>query len=71
MLIDFHTHCFPDPIAPNAIQRLSAASGGLQPHTDGTVAGYKKLMAEQGVDKAVMLSIATNASQQKKVNDFG
>ncbi len=70
MLIDFHTHCFPDKIAGKAIDKLAFASGGLIPNTDGTLSGLKKLMKEQGVDKSVVMSIATNAHQQKSVNDF-
>ncbi len=70
MLIDFHTHCFPDKIAKRAIEKLSFLSGGLTPYTDGTVSGLKSLMAQQGVDKAVVLGIATNAHQQSSVNDF-
>lgn len=70
MLIDFHTHCFPEAIAEKAIAKLSAASGGLQPHTDGTVAGLRRSMQQSGVDVSVVLNIATNATQQQKVNDF-
>ena len=70
MLIDFHTHCFPDKIASKAIEKLSFASGGLEPFTDGTVGGLKNIMEESKVDVSVVLNIATNAHQQKNVNDF-
>ena len=70
MLIDFHTHCFPEKIASKAIEKLSFASGGLKPHTDGTLSGLKNSMKKNGVDISVALSIATNATQQKNVNDF-
>lgn len=70
MLVDFHTHCFPDKIAPKAVDKLSYASGGLKYHTDGTLSDLKRAMGESGVDISVVLSIATNASQQKNVNDF-
>lgn len=70
MLIDFHTHAFPDKIALGAIEKLSFASGGLKPYTDGTVAGLCESMKKYGVDKSVVLNIATNARQQKNVNDF-
>ena len=70
MLIDFHTHCFPDKIAPKAIPKLSFVSGGLEPYTDGTVSGLKSSMQKAGVDVSVVLNIATNAHQQKAVNDF-
>ena len=70
MLIDFHTHCFPDKIALSAVNKLSFVSGGLTPYTDGTVSGLRTLMKQSGVDKSVVLGIATNARQQKNVNDF-
>lgn len=70
MLIDFHAHCFPDKIATKAIEKLSYASGGLKPYTDGTLNGLKQSMLNGGVDKTVVLNIATNAHQQKNVNDF-
>lgn len=70
MLIDFHTHCFPDKIASRAVDKLSFASGGLEPHTDGTLLDLKKYMSINKVDISVVLNIATNASQQQNVNDF-
>ena len=56
--------------AKKAVEKLSFASGGLKNHTDGTLAGLKKSMKDGGVNKSVVLSIATNANQQKNVNDF-
>lgn len=70
MLIDFHTHAFPDRIARRALDKLAYASGGLVPQTDGTVQSLKREMDRDGVDLAVVLSIATNPGQQKNVNDF-
>ncbi|MBQ4119820.1 MAG: amidohydrolase family protein [Clostridia bacterium] len=70
MLIDFHTHAFPEKIASKAIEKLSYASGGLTPYTNGTFFDLKRLFRESAIDKAVVLSIATNATQQKNVNDF-
>ena len=70
MLIDFHTHAFPQAIATCAISKLSHASGGLDPQTDGTLPSLKAEMAKDGVDISVVLSIATNAKQQTNVNNF-
>lgn len=70
MLIDFHTHAFPEKIADKAIKHLIECSGGLTPHTNGTFFDLKQLLKEQKVDKAVVLNIATNPAQQKNVNDF-
>ena len=70
MIIDFHTHAFPDPIAPRAMQSLSFAAGGLKPQTEGTVSSLKEQLKGDDVHLGVVLSIATNPAQQKKVNDF-
>lgn len=70
MLIDFHTHAFPDKIAQKAIPKLSHTSGGLTPYTDGTVDGLISSMQKNKVDISVVLNIATNAHQQRAVNDF-
>lgn len=70
MLIDFHTHAFPDRIAARAVSTLSHEGGGLEPQTDGTLASLKEQMAIDGVDLSVVHSIATNPKQMHKVNDF-
>ena len=70
MLIDFHTHCFPEKIAEKAVLRLSYVSGGIPCHTDGTLNGLKTVMNRQGVDLSCVMNIATNPRQMKKVNDF-
>ena len=70
MIIDFHTHAFPEQIAHKAMETLSHASGGLRPQTDGTISSLKEEMQRDGVDISVVHSIATNPKQQKNVNDF-
>ena len=69
MLIDFHTHAFPDAIADRAIQRLE----GISKHialTRGTVGELREQMKRSGVDVSVICSIATNAKQTTNVNNF-
>lgn len=70
MLIDFHTHAFPDRIAARAIEKLRYASGGMKPQTDGTIASLKSEMQKDGVDLSVVQCIATNPKQQTDVNNF-
>lgn len=70
MLIDFHTHAFPDKIAERAMATLSYASGGLIPQSKGTVDSLKEEMKKDGVDISVVLGIATNPGQQTNVNNF-
>ena len=69
-IIDFHTHCFPQKIASRAVESLKHAAGGVDNHTDGTAESLQKLMAADGVEKSVVLNVATNTRQQHSVNDF-
>ena len=69
MIIDFHTHAFPEKIAAKAIGKLADAAG-LFPHTDGTVTSLRALMRRDGVDLAVLLPIATNPASQRHINDY-
>ncbi len=69
MLIDFHTHAFPDALAPRAMEHLTD-KGNMVPFTDGTVRGLQEKMKLWGVNRSVLLNIATNPKQQDKVNSF-
>ena len=69
-LIDFHTHAFPEKLAPRAMATLSHACGGMKPQTDGTLAGLRAEMKKEGVSLSVVLAIATNPRQQTAVNDY-
>ena len=70
MLIDFHTHAFPERIARRAMGKLSFEGGGLHPQTDGTLTSLKEAMKTDGVSLSVVHAIATNPRQQRAVNDF-
>ena len=70
MIIDFHTHVFPDKVAAKALPKLAAGSGGMEPVYDATVDGLESFLSKNGIDKAVALNISTNTHQQKSVNDF-
>ncbi len=69
MLIDFHTHIFPDALAPKAIASLQLTAG-MPVMFDGTAAGLTGLMEADGVGKSVVLNTVTNAKQVSKVNAF-
>ena len=68
MIIDFHTHTFPDAIAPAAVNKLQAASH-TKPFTDGTVNGLRASMATAGMDVSVVLPVATSPKQVPHIND--
>lgn len=68
MIIDIHTHTFPDHIAPIAIQKLQGMSH-TRAFVDGTQAGLQASMAQSGVDRCLVLPVATNAKQVPRVNE--
>ena len=72
MVIDFHTHCFPDTLAPRAMEQLTHTISALHitPSTDGTATDLMQSMKSFGIDRSVVCNIATNAHQMPKVNDF-
>lgn len=69
MIIDFHTHMFPDKIAKGTIQFLADIFHGV-PHTDGTYTGLKKETENSGVDISVALPVVTKAKQFDSINEF-
>lgn len=70
MIIDFHVHAFPDALAAKALPLLSKCSGGVKPNYDATISGLESYLTKNNLDYAVVLNIATNPHQEKKVNDF-
>ena len=67
MIIDFHTHAFPDAIAEKTMAYLSQ-KGGIRPTSAGTLAALKAQMKESGVDISVVLPIVTAARQTATIN---
>lgn len=68
MIIDFHTHNFPDRIASSTIALLE--SHGTKANTDGTLDGLKKSMKEAGIDISIVLPVMTNPKQFDSVNRY-
>ncbi|MCI5937359.1 MAG: amidohydrolase family protein [Eubacterium sp.] len=68
MIIDFHTHTYPDKIVKHAIQKLERNSG-WKAVSDGTKAGLQKAMQQSGVDLSVLLPVATSKRQVDTIND--
>ena len=69
MIIDFHTHVFPDRIAEKTINLLSK-NGGIPPFSDGTVNGLVEKMKEAGTDVSVTLPVMTSPTQFDSINTF-
>ena len=69
MIIDFHTHTFPDKIAAAAIEKLSKLSH-TPPFSDGTAGGLSASAKAAGIDISVILPVATNTKQVPSINNF-
>ena len=63
MIIDFHTHIFPDALAERAVDALAKRSG-LKPQTDGTVKNTLENM-----DKVIQY-INTNISKKLSLEEL-
>lgn len=71
MIVDIHTHVFPDPIAAKTIAALTEkADGAVFASTDGTLAGLKASMRKSGVDVSVVQPVVTRPAQFESINRF-
>ena len=75
MVIDFHTHVFPEKIAEKTIEVLKTNVyniNGVKPpaFTEGTVASLQQSMEENGIDFSVVMPIATHPKQTPTINAY-
>jgi len=69
MIIDFHTHIFPDKIAERTIAKLEEV-GNTKAYTNGILAGLKTSMRENNITMSVILPVVTKPSQFASVNEY-
>lgn len=69
MIIDFHTHVFPDKIAAKAVSSLQERAK-LPVFADGTVTGLIHNMEKAGIDLSVVLPVVTAPRQFRSITDF-
>lgn len=67
MIVDFHTHTFPDKIAEKTIAFL-AQKAGSPAYRGGTLQSLLDSMAEHKIDRSVILPVATKPSQVASIN---
>ncbi|MCL1859661.1 MAG: amidohydrolase family protein [Oscillospiraceae bacterium] len=71
MIIDFHTHAFPDSLAPKVMPLLYEEAKGIYiPVHDGTVSGLLKNMNNWNIDISIIQPIVTKQSQTKSINEW-
>ena len=69
MIIDFHTHVFPDKIAEATVEIL-AKKGNIPAFANGKACGLISEMEKAGVDVAVNLPVLTNPKSFEGVNRY-
>jgi len=69
-IVDFHTHAFPDSLAPRAMDALTDKAEGWDPFHDGTIAGLLASMDRAGIEISVVASIATRGGQVRPILDW-
>ena len=69
MIIDFHTHIFPEKIAGRTLDYLKEICQ-TEPYTDGTAKDLIRSQKEAGVDISVALPAVTKPSQVDSINRF-
>lgn len=74
MIIDFHTHIFPDKMAAKTIKILednvASLGGSWKAVIPATADALLQSMTENGIDYSVVLPIATNTHQSATINSF-
>lgn len=68
MIIDFHTHAFPEAIAQRAISGMQANSHAAA-FSKGTVSALHASMADAGIAHSVVLPVATNPAKLISMNN--
>ena len=67
MIIDFHTHTFPEAIAERAVTTL-ANSSNMKNYLSGKETDLRSSMQTVGIDYSILLPVVTKPSQSESVN---
>lgn len=67
MIIDAHTHAFPEKIAAKTIAALQAKASS-RAYTDGTEHALSVCMQQANIDMGILLPVMTNPAQVEKLN---
>ena len=64
MIIDAHTHIYPDHVAKKALRTIfDNTKGRVDTHTNGTYDNLLSSMETAGIDLSIVLTIATSPGQ--------
>ncbi len=68
MIIDIHTHSFPESIAARAVAKLAAAAQSNN-YLDGTTSALSSSTISASVDYSILQPVATSPSQTTRINE--
>lgn len=68
MIIDAHTHVYPEKIVKKAIAKLEA-NAGIKAKSNGVKSGLIANMKAAGVDASVLMPVATSPKQVDAINE--
>ncbi len=69
MIIDIHTHTFPDKIAADALAAMQSKCR-IHAFTDATMNGLLRSTRNSGIDLSVVQPVATNPNKVSSINDL-
>lgn len=69
MIVDFHTHIFPEKIAARTIEKLEHIAH-VKAFTDGREQSLIASMEDSGVDVSIVLPVVTKPEQFDTINSF-
>lgn len=69
MIIDFHTHAYPDAVAQNALAHMRSLAHCTF-YTDGTVSNLTASMTEAEIGYSVVLPVVTNPAKACSINNI-
>ena len=71
MIIDFHTHAFPNALAKRAVDALLTLSEGKFPlYSDATADGLLSYMDKYGIDLSILQPVITKEKQLEALNEW-
>lgn len=71
MIIDAHTHIYPDDVADRALSTVMENGNGLvNIHTDGKYSGLVASMNKAGIDYSIVLPVATGPGHGKNILEW-
>ncbi len=68
MIVDIHTHTYPDAIAEKTVAALKGVAG-IEAQGDGTAGGLTASSEEAGIDLSVVQPVATTPHQVATINE--